>query len=70
MNSPTGSEQMLSLAWALEVVAKFSRENAVQAVCELMGMERTDWARCVEDDTWFIGDSRWNTREKIENFGI
>ena len=67
MISPSGSEQILSLAWALENVADFSHEDAVRAICEVIGIEIADWGNCIEDISWFIGDSRWHSREQIES---
>jgi len=67
MISPSGSEQMLSLAWALENVADFSHQDAVCAICEVIGIEIADWEICIGDGSWFIGDSRWHSRELIES---
>jgi hypothetical protein len=69
MHSPSGSEQILSLAWALEAVADFSPEAAIQALCATAGLRRADWALRVDDPGWFIGDrdredleKNWNER--------
>jgi hypothetical protein len=64
---PSGSEQLLSLAWALENVADFSQEDAIEATCKVFGIERTSWETCIEDSSWFVGDSRCNSREQIES---
>ncbi len=64
--SPTGSEQVLSLCWALQAVADFSEEDAIVAAREVFGIEPDDWQTCVTDRSWFIGDPRWNSREEIE----
>jgi hypothetical protein len=64
---PNGSEQLLSLAWALENIADFTQENAIEATCEIFGIERTQWETYIEDSSWFIGDSRCNSREQIES---
>ena len=63
---PSGSEQALSLAWALENVADYEKDAALSAACALMGIPEDDWERCVADRSWFVGDPRWNGREKIE----
>lgn len=66
MTSPTGSEQLLSLAWALESVAGFARSDAMKATCNVFGIAITHWEACAEDRSWFVGDSRWNSREQIQ----
>jgi len=38
MKLPSGSEQVLSLKWALENVADLNSENAMQATCEVFGI--------------------------------
>lgn len=63
---PSGSDQALSLAWALEHVAGLGKSPAVDATCEVMGIPVDDWEWCVADQSWFIGDPRWHGREKIE----
>lgn len=66
MTSPSGSEQVLSLAWALENVAGFEQQVAVTSVCELFGIQEDQWGVCVDDRTWFVGDGRWHSRELVE----
>jgi hypothetical protein len=67
MTLPKGSEQLLSLAWALENVAAFTKEDAIKAVCQVFGIEHTQWETCIKDSSWFVGDSRFNNREQIES---
>lgn len=64
---PSGSEQLLSLTWALENVAGFSHEEAIKAICEVFGIKRNYWESCIQDRDWFVGDNRWNSRELIES---
>lgn len=66
MTSPSGSEQLLSLAWALEYVACLEQQESVTAVCDLFGIQDDHWEACVDDRTWFIGDPRWLSRELLE----
>lgn len=66
MNTPCGSDQVLSLAWALENVTDFNRKDAVSAVCELVGIPHSEWEGTLDDRSWFIGDPRWHNREQIE----
>lgn len=66
MSLPNGSQQALSLAWALREVADFEAEHAVEAACRVFGMPRDEWAACVTDPSWFVGE-RWNGRENIES---
>lgn len=67
MMLPSGSEQLLSLAWALENIAAFTKEDAIKAICQVVGIERTQWEIYIEDRSWFVGDSRCNSREQIES---
>lgn len=67
MKTPCGSEQVLSLAWALENIADFAQEDAVKAICEVFDIELAHWGACIEDRSWFVGDSRWNSRERVES---
>jgi hypothetical protein len=64
--TPGGWEQALSLAWALEAVGSFSREQAISSAEDLFGLEAGSWNRYVTDRTWFIGDRRVRGREQIE----
>jgi len=64
--SPSGSEQALSLAWALENAADFSHEDAFEAIRKVFGIGSGQWERCVDDRSWFVGDPRWSGREQIE----
>ena len=64
--TPTGSEQVLSLAWALENAGGLSREEAVRGTCDLFGIKAEQWERCVDDCSWYVGDPRWNDREHVE----
>jgi hypothetical protein len=66
MTLPSGSEQILSLAWALENVGGFTDDDAVTAVCDVLGTEIVNWKTHASDASWFIGDRRWNSREQIE----
>ncbi len=65
--SPSGSEQVLSLTWALENVADFTHADAVRATCEVFGIKVVDWERCIDDQSWFVGDHRWYDIEQIES---
>jgi hypothetical protein len=64
---PKGSEQLLSLTWALEKVADFSQDEAIKAVCEIFGIKRNHWDSCIQDNDWFVGDNRWNSCELVES---
>lgn len=64
--TPRGWEQALSLVWALENIAGLTREDAVRVTCELFGFEADQWQTWIADSSWFVGDSRCNTREQIE----
>jgi hypothetical protein len=64
--TPTGSEQLLSLKWALENVGGLSLEEATNELCQLVGLDGGEWLDVVSDDDWFIGDARYRTREQIE----
>lgn len=64
---PCGSEQVLSLAWALEQIAKFDRDDAIRATREICGISSAEWEPCVDDRTWYIGDPRWYDRARIES---
>jgi hypothetical protein len=66
MLSPNGSEQVLSLKWILEQIAGFSPDEAIQAICGVFGIQLAQWEFCAHDTSWFIGDSRWHKREKVE----
>jgi len=66
MKPPSGSEQALSLKWALESVASFTAEAAVDATCSLFGFPSHDWAKIVQDITWYVDDKRWKNRHLIE----
>jgi|APSaa5957512535_1039671.scaffolds.fasta_scaffold33376_2 hypothetical protein len=66
MTSPSGSEQALSLVWALENVANFSHEDSVVAISEVFGIGLSIWEKCMDDPSWFVGDPRWHSREHIE----
>lgn len=65
--SPHGWEQALSLVWMLESIANFSHEDAIHAVCKLIGCSPNDWEKMISDSSWFIGDARWNRHEEIES---
>ena len=52
--------------WALKNVAGFSEEDAVQAVCGVLGMERGRWKDYVRDRSWFVGDPHCRSREEVE----
>ncbi len=65
--TPGGWEQALSLAWALEAVGNFSREQAISSSEDLFGFESGGWNRFVTDRGWFIGDRRFRSREQIES---
>lgn len=67
MTQPSGSEQALSLKWALENVADFDHEAAVKAVCEIFGIKAARWQSCIEDASWFVGDGRWNNHDQVES---
>lgn len=68
MKPPSGSEQALSLKWALVSIASFTDEAAVAATCSLFGFSIGDWERIIQDITWYIGDKRWNSREEVEEY--
>lgn len=64
---PNGSEQILSLAWALENVVSLTQDAAVTATCEVVGIAPSQWATYVKDTSWYIGDGRVGaSRETIE----
>lgn len=63
--SPNGSEQVLSLVWALKQVAGFEADEAVRAVANLFGIAEENWQACVRDSSWYVGDPRWRAREQI-----
>ncbi len=69
MISPTGSEQVLSLVWALEFAARSSYEEPVEAVCDIFGISHEEWEVVANDVSWFIGDStkHRHSREQIES---
>lgn len=67
MTTPSGSEQALSLTWALENVADFNREEAVKAVCELFGIKVPQWQAFIADASWFVGDARFSSRTEVES---
>lgn len=67
MMLPSGSEQILSLKWALENIADLSNDDAIKAVCEVIGIQLVRWDAFIQDSSWFIGDSRLNSREHIES---
>jgi hypothetical protein len=64
--TPSGSEQLLSLKWALEAVGGLPPEEAIDEVCRLLGVTPDRWASVVADEHWFIGDPRYRSREEIE----
>ncbi len=65
---PSGAEQILSLAWALENIADFTREDAISATCDVIGISKARWESCAKDTGWHIGDGRWgDSREAIES---
>ncbi|MCF7996139.1 MAG: hypothetical protein K9L88_15050 [Chromatiaceae bacterium] len=64
--TPRGSEQALSLAWALENAAGFSRKDAVDSTCKLFGIRPEQWEQTVGDCSWFVGNPPWHDRERIE----
>ena len=66
MTTPSGSEQALSLTWALEKVAYFKLEEAVKAVCELFGIKVPQCQACIADASWFVGDARCSSRTEFE----
>lgn len=56
---PSGSDQILSLEWALENIANLSRDEAIASTVAVIGITDSQWAACVKDTTWHIGDGRW-----------
>lgn len=64
MNLPSGSEQVLSLAWALENVAGLNEKESIERTCEVVGIPLAQWEHRIEDRTWFISDA---DRQAIEN---
>jgi len=67
MKSPSGSEQVLSLKWVLENVANLNSEDAMQATCEVFGIAVKNWQKLIEDASWYVGDSRLYSHEKIQS---
>lgn len=65
MTTP-GSEQALSLNWALQAAGGHSSDEAMGQTCDLFGVLPEQWARLAADDSWFVGDPRWRRREDIE----
>lgn len=63
---PSGSEQALSLKWALERIAGLTAEDAAKAICSVFGFPLENWERVILDRFWRIGDRRWKSREQIE----
>lgn len=63
--TPSGSEQILSLRWALKETAGLKDKGLKKAVCDLVGLKPSEWESLMIDDSWFIGDSRWHSPEVI-----
>ena len=65
--NPSGSEQVLSLKWALEQVANLESTLAIKAVSYLVGIRPSQWEFCVTDDSWFTGNAPFKKQEEIES---
>lgn len=67
MNTPSGSEQLLSLAWMLQSIAHFSREDALVAVDGLCGIDAQKRDSLLSDWSWFVGEGSGIARQQIED---
>ena len=54
------------MVWALQGVAGFTEDEAIRGVCGVTGLDASDWATTVADHSWFFGDARGFSRERIE----
>ena len=62
--TPSGAEQALSLAWALQSVGGYSQVEAFLAVREMFGFRDEVWPGVLDEWSWFIGDERCHRRSR------